>query len=338
MIDNILKEKDYRINLSRNIVLNKIVNIQKIHDHNYENSPLKINGFNISKKGNYFILEKGRFFDDEKTITLFKMLNGYDEIKLKYERIFTQLNLNNKIIIKNKKQLVLFIYFELIILLELAAIKQFLSVDNENEKEKIKMILGSKVKFSEIKKKGKSKHYVRAGLAQRSNNAHYWNRCIYSKNISYELLKISKEINANEIEFPSQYDEEKLYLLLKDFNEKLIQLKIDTRDFEIRFKRIAHYKKTGMYIKNAQCFIVDPRFATSLYHELGHFLFETKTKFYLNEMEIDGDEMHNIVNKQKDNYIDYIKNHKAEELNENSEIFAYWFEDEIKKLFINKKN
>lgn len=338
MVENILKEEKFKINLSRNVPLHHIIDTVKIFEHHFESSDLKINGFIVSKKGQFFIIKKGRFFYEDRVSELFTLILKYEHIAVKYKSLFLKLNSKESVAIKNKKELILFLYFDVVLLLEIAARKQQLELDNQEEKEKIKMSLGANIEFSNIKKKRNPKKYIRSNLTQRATNAHFWNKELHSKNISFALLDVSKAIGANEIEFPFKYDENKLLILLNDFNNMLNQLNIQSRNFEIRFKKIAHYKKTGMYIKNAQCFIIDPRFSTSLYHELGHFLYETNEHFVLNGINYDENKMKEIIDNQKEHYIEKMMNHRIENLNENSEVFAYWFEDQIKHLFFNKNS
>lgn len=336
MIDNILKKEKFRINLSKNVPLNKIINIEQILSYDFKNNTIKINGFSISKKGRFFIIKKGRFFNSDKFKEVYDLAIDYQDIVLKYKNMFLNINSDEAIITQNQKELISYIYYDLIILLEIAAKKQQLELNNDQEKEKIKMLLGADLEFSEVKKKKKSKHYVRPNLTERANKSFYWNNNAYSQKIDQEILSIVENINANEIEFPYTYDREKLLKLLTDFNHVLKKLGIKKRDFEIRFKKIGHYKKTGMYIKNAKCIIVDPRFSTSIYHELGHFIYEEKIDFNLHDQHYKAENLNLLTKQQKENYIEKIRIHRIEGINENSEIFAYWFEDQIETYFYKK--
>lgn len=61
MNKSILREEKYKVNLSQNIELNKIIDINKLIKHDFSKK-LIINGFYIEKKENFYFINKGQFF------------------------------------------------------------------------------------------------------------------------------------------------------------------------------------------------------------------------------------------------------------------------------------
>lgn len=338
MIENILKKESDKINLSQSINIGNIININNIANHNFEKSKLKINGFYLEKNNKYFILSKGMFFKDEKIYETYNQAKLYNNIVLKYKRIFLNLKNENKIVTSSINELILYLYYDVIIYLEIASYKHMRNIDNIKEKSEINKILGKKLEYSLKKEKSTKKaiEYKKATLIQRSTSAKFWTRKYYSRSLEYNIANISKKINPIELEFPLRYENKKVLNILNDFLEILDLFKIKNRDFEIRFKKLGHYKKEGMYLKNSKTLIVDPRHSKTIFHEFGHFIHETNTPFYLNGEKITKRGRNKIIKDNKKKYERLFNNHIIEELDIDSETFSYWFEDYIKYDILNK--
>tara|TARA_B100002019_G_C21255825_1_gene593788 strand:- start:162 stop:1190 length:1029 start_codon:yes stop_codon:yes gene_type:complete len=334
---NILKEKEKIINLSQSVNLNELVDTNKILKHNFEKNNLKINGFEIKKEGKYYFINKGKLFNENKLFSIYNLIKKYNNVFYKYKDLFIKLIEEKRIITSSLNLLFNYIYFELIIYLGIASYKHNLNINNNIEKEKINKIVGKKLKYSQKRTKKTGKEYVRTGLVQRTRNSKYWTRYEYSKNIDNSIVSILKNINIYELELPASYEKNKVKKLLEDLEYVLNFLKIENRSFEVRFKKLGLYKKEGMYLKNAKCIIVDPRYAKTLFHELGHFLYETNTSFLYKNKKLNKKDIDNIVKENSSKYENKLVNHKIEELDEKSEIFAYWFEDFILKNIISNK-
>ncbi len=108
------------------------------------------------------------------------------------------------------------------------------------------------------------------------------------------------------------------------------ELKIENRNFELRFKKLGLYKKKGMYFKNSKTLIIDPRHSRTIFHELGHYIHETNTPFYFNGEKITKRARNKIIKANKPKYKSKFNNHRIEELDVDSETFAYWLEDTVR--------
>lgn len=342
MSENILKKEIYRVNFSKNVEIDKLLNLNKIFEYSFENSSLNINGFNINKKDRYFFINKGRFFNDDKLNNIFQNImdnKEYHFLLEKYKDLFYNINNKQQIITSSNTRLIEYLYYDLIINIEIAAYKHQLKIDNTIEKKAINKIIRKNINYSESRDKKQSKQYSRNNIALRSKNSIFYNKIEKSKKIPKSIEKECEKMGMNEIEFPQKYNKSKTLSLLKEINFIIDTIELNNRAFDLRFKKIAHYKKVGLYIKNARCLIVDPRNTSSVFHELGHFIYETKSNIIINDKKIDFNRMKNIVIDNKYRYEDKLNNHKIEDNNEESEIFAYYFEDEIQEILknINKK-
>lgn len=336
MVESILKEQSFKINLSQSIELKHIINIDNILFHNFEKSPLKINGFSIEKKERYYFLKKGRFFRENKLFEVYDKVKNYENILLKYRELFLKLKNDNAIVTSDINHLINYLYYDLIIYLEIAAYKHRFDIDYEDEKQNISKILGKKLEYSGKKNKSQQIDYKKSTLVQRATNTKYWHRSFHSKKLDYAIVKLAEKINPIELELPLRYESDKVISLLQNFNYLLDLMKITNREFELRFKKLGHYKKEGLYLKNAKTLVIDPRYSTTLFHEFGHFLHETNTPFYLKNKKITKRERNKIIKEHKFSFKNRLNNHKSEELDEESEIFAYWFEELVKNDILNR--
>ena len=249
MNESILKEGNGKINLSQSIELCDIIKIDNILNHDFKKSSLKVNGFSIEKKEKYYFVSKGRFFKNDKIFTLYNQAKELDHILLKYRTTFLKLKDDKELITSDINQLVCYLYYDLLINLEIAAYKHNLDINSDKEKDYIHKLLGKKLDYSKKKKKSNQKEYKKSTLIQRATNAKYWHRRYCSKGLLSSISKVSEQINPIELEFPLKYENEKVFSLLKDFLDVLNILEIENRDFQIRFKKLGHYRKEGNVFK-----------------------------------------------------------------------------------------
>ena len=134
-----------------------------------------------------------------------------------------------------------------------------------------------------------------------------------NKPLKNEVVVLFKELGITLIEIPQFYKLDLLVSFLEEVKELKKRLEIDNFSFKLRFKKIKHFKKDGMYIVNDKTIIVDPRKPKAFIHELGHYIFENKIDINLFNIGIQ------CNNK-------YIKNSKIETYSIESENFAYNFE------------
>ena len=326
MKDSILKENEYIINLSQSVDLERLIELNENINSEQNLNNIKKNGFTIDKKEGYFFINKTKFFNNSNLTFIYGITKDYPEIIFKYRDILLKIKENKQIITSSKKSLIKYLYYDLIILLEISAYKHGLNINYEKEKLLIEKIVSKKLRFSNKIVKKSYKKYNQSKISQRSSNSKIWSRICFKNKLPTEIRLLGEKINPREIELPRDYDKEKVFNLLYKLNQTLDYLKIENRDFDLRFKKLGLYKKRGLYIKNAQCIIVDPRNANTIFHELGHFIHETNTTFYLDEKKITKRNRKKIIKENKLTFSSKIKNHNIEELDEESEIFAYWFE------------
>lgn len=336
MNKSILREEKYKVNLSQNIELNKIIDINKVIKHDFSKK-LIINGFYIEKKENFYFINKGQFFDNNNIFNIYNLIKKYNDIFIKYKDILNKLLDDKPIITSSIDSLISYVYYEVIAFIEIAIYKHKYDLDNAYEKEKINQLLGKRLEYSKKQNKIKTKEYVKTKLTQRTVTAKYWNLSGCSNKLDSSIIKIANNLKLRELELPRLYEKNKVINLLSDFEYILDTLNIKNRKFELRFKKIGLYRKRGMYLKNAECLIVDPRYSDTLFHELGHFIHETNTIFYIDNKKITKASRKKIIKDNEYKYQNQLKNHKIEELDSNSEIFAYWFEDMIKNDILNNK-
>lgn len=122
-------------------------------------------------------------------------------------------------------------------------------------------------------------------------------------NENYNLIKENKLISF--IEIGSGFDNSKLNTFIIDLNrscEKILQIKSvnEGQKFGIKIRKIKRTKKNGMFIKQQNVIILDPRHVDSLNHELGHW-YHTH---FINEID-------NVIEAEifAENFADKIINH-----------------------------
>lgn len=131
------------------------------------------------------------------------------------------------------------------------------------------------------------------------------------KELKKQIVLLIKELGIPLLEIPQFYNLESLIKFLNEVKEIKQQLAINNLSFKLRFKKLKHFKKDGMYIVNDKTIIVDPRKPKAFIHELGHYIFEENINVELPKFEI----KNNTLNKSK------FESYSVE-----SENFAYGFE------------
>lgn len=329
---SILKTEKYRVNFNKNINLLNIMNFDNIITHDYLIKPLSVNGFIISKKERYFFVEKSRFFNDEDFYQMLECISEYPDIYSKYNNNLHIIKKNEHFITSDLSAVIKYIYTNLLIYLEIAAYKYKNNIDNSKEQVNINRIVRKQLDYSERQDSINISKYKRSKIHEKSKNCLFWNKYEFSNKLPISIIKIVEKLNIKELELPLKYDKNKTVNLLKQLLFVFDYIKLENRDLELRFKKLGHYKKEGLYIKNAKCLIVDPVHSLTIFHELGHFIYENNVDFYLEEQKISSKFFKNIIKNEIKNYTLKFKNHKIEDLDVDSETFAYWFEDQIKKV------
>lgn len=141
----------------------------------------------------------------------------------------------------------------------------------------------------------------------------------YKLDAKIELVSLFQKSGIPLLEIPNSYDVNLLVSFLKQIVDLKDTLTLDGFKFNLRLRRIRHFKKSGMYIANAKTIIIDPRNTKTFTHELGHFLFEENINFQLKE----------AIEKKPQPAISQPKLSKYEKWNKDSEIFAIKFESSI---------
>ena len=137
-------------------------------------------------------------------------------------------------------------------------------------------------------------------------------------------------INVFEAEYQNSVDERKLLAFLKDCERTLETLKIEDRDFILRFRKLGQFHFNGCYIPSARIIVVDPRQTHVFNHELGHYVHLAGIPFEYNGKRYSPADMEAAIDEAYPRYIGEVasyKHYKPEVYRE--EVFARWFEHEI---------
>lgn len=88
-----------------------------------------------------------------------------------------------------------------------------------------------------------------------------------------------------------------------------------------------------MYIVNANTIIIDPRFPEAIYHEIGHYIYENKLSFTFKDKRIYANTFISKIKtfKRKNKYLKLHTKNELEKYSDDSEWFAYWFEELFKQ-------
>lgn len=145
------------------------------------------------------------------------------------------------------------------------------------------------------------------------------------KNRFPHLNALMKEIGILSIELPFAFQREATEDFLHGLLEFKEKYKIKNLKFHLKIKKIKKYKATGLYIKNANTIIIDPRHMHSIFHEIGHHIFEKKVPFSINGKRIYASYFEKLSSK-----IEIAEEYKEiEGYDLKSEKFAFWFDGNI---------
>lgn len=220
---------------------------------------------------------------------------------------------------KNFNDIVIYYLIELIIIVEL----------NKNKKINKNEMLHYFKKIDYISKDyilDFEKHLLNKRI---KNNFNKNNNFLIKNKSSYEFpcdiekirdIKIKEfvlKLNLPIVEIPYDKDRENIISFFKDlimFKEKI---KLKKWNFNLRIKKTKK-ENCGMYIVNANTIIIDPRTPESIYHEIGHYVYENNLSFTFKNKRIYRYMFKKIIERNKKRNIP------------NSEIFAIWFEEMFK--------
>lgn len=319
---SILKSEQYSIDFRKNIEIEKLINTKWLDL--LEEQPYQYKNMTIKKLGQFFIVEQ-----QDKYCLNDKISN---EVKSKYYKYVFDRQNKDKIFIQDINELMIYVYLDLYLILEMILLKMKSNEDYSEikdllDKELIKEIPIKRLNKNEERENGNEK-FQRSTLLEKNGLAVEFKR---TQNflVNHKITKLLKELNAEVVEIPEGYDKEKLENALQYIVNVLNQFEIKKRHFKLRFKKIKLYKKNGMFFKNANTIIIDPRSVYSFKHELGHFIYENGINFTHNGKRINKETMNKIIQKcKKENNVPNREEiHKLEDYEYDSEIFAYWFEN-----------
>lgn len=152
------------------------------------------------------------------------------------------------------------------------------------------------------------------------------------KNI--KIVDLIKNINIPLLEIPANKDSQKIIIFLNDILKVKNSLNLKKWNFSLRIKKTKK-NNNGMYIKNANTIIIDPRSPEAFYHELGHYIYENKLAFTQKDKRYYPCHFENLAEKFRKDHFDKIniKRSELEDYSDNSEIFAIWFDSFIKSHY-----
>ena len=153
----------------------------------------------------------------------------------------------------------------------------------------------------------------------------------YSKLINIDLKNSIYILNLPLVEIPGDKEDINLISFFDNFNKVLKTLKLKQNNFNLRIRKLGKSKKNGLFIVNSNTIILDPRYPEVIYHELGHFIYETKLSFTFDDRRYYYSNFNQFIAKfKKNNNVNLDNKHEMEKYSNNSEIFAYWFESLFK--------
>ena len=259
-------------------------------------------------------------------------IENYEEIYAKYFSQIQNIVRNKEIVVKKPLEENTYIFLTEILYLEILLHKIRNGQNYQSSLKKFHLATKQRFEVIEVKAQNGHKHEKkgRATLLEPNANSYIWTR-ESRESIGFEINELLSKINPKLIEIPFDYDKERLTSALKNISRTLETLRVNNRDFIIRFKKLGTYKKSGVYIKPAKTIVVDAKQAHIFQHELGHYLFEENIPFWYKGEEYTKEKMKAIVGKEKEEDSDIEERLKSsirkdEGYKIDSEIFANWFE------------
>jgi len=130
------------------------------------------------------------------------------------------------------------------------------------------------------------------------------------------------------LEVPNDFKRDETFKFLRDIKSFIDEIGLKKVKTNFRIRKILKIKKNGMFIVNANTLVIDPRSPKKVIHEIGHYIYENGLAFNLNGKRIYKNQFKSIIKKNQG--IEKIDLSKYEDYDKDSEIFAYWFEDQFK--------
>tara|TARA_Y100000588_G_scaffold267259_1_gene282304 strand:- start:3548 stop:4513 length:966 start_codon:yes stop_codon:yes gene_type:complete len=144
-----------------------------------------------------------------------------------------------------------------------------------------------------------------------------------------ELKTLIKSLDLPLLEIPNNKDVKNTANFLRYVLKLKRELNLKRFNFSLRIKKTKK-ENQGMFIVNSNTIIIDPRNPEVFIHELGHYIYENKLAFTYNDKRYYPSQFKNYVNKYKKQHKITIKREELEKYSDDSEVFALWFEKEIK--------
>lgn len=322
-MSSILKEKKISLDLESNFSISKFVDTVSIKRKIEQEDSLILNNTRIIKQDGLYYVKSFKNLD--------KLLNEFLSLKLEVISIVNfieHLMLDKEIIVRKSSDVLLFSYIELLFIYYIlqSKYKNAHKTDLYLYLKRITDIVGKQVLIKVSKDKSSGLRWTRSTLLETAMGSIEWVRDKYHPYISDKANLHLNKINARLVEIPKDYDLNKLEYTLKEMSSILDDFKIEKRDFIIRFRKIKKLKKTGLFIVAANTIILDPRESSSFKHELGHYVFENKISINVSGKSLYPKDFSKIVDKNKAQYAGLLEQHRIEDYKEDSEVFAYSFE------------
>ena len=272
-------------------------------------------------KDKKIIITNNNYSGFKKPTKINELLNKIDKKKL----IIYQPYLENFIYSSSLEEISKNIFIDYLILIDLY---------NNGQIDKNYLVNYLDININDIKKINSIKNY---DLMQTNKLSFELKSDTFSKFLKGKNVELKKEIISSfenlgliMVEIPFNYNLLNLANFFKELEEFKNNLNIKKFNFILRFKKIKKYKKTGMFVSKANTIILDPRSINTIYHEIGHWIYENKLPFSIKGKRIFKKNFNKIINNFKDNVS--LKNYqKYENYDLKSEIFAVWFENLILK-------
>lgn len=309
--------------------LNSTINLSEILDlSNFSKNfkDLENDNYNIKCLDKTFVLSIKK---KDKYKKLLELIVDEKEVFDKYFLKINSIIKSDKIIENNIDDLIFVIFLDILVYFDLIKVNLFnKNITNANKfKKELSFLLKNNVnvQLNKQSKRESFNHRKQRSLINANLHSIEWKKD-KKTNLNYKIIIELKKLNCNLVEIPKNYDEQELLNNLVLINKNLEHLKLKHHNFNLRFKKLGLYKKTGMFIKNTNTIIVDPRHVNDFYHELGHFIYENKLSFFFKEKRIYPSSFKNVSKKED---VSFLKKYDIEGYSKNSEMFAYWFEKTI---------
>lgn len=322
MLNNILKDKTIEVDA---LTLKDVRRLFFTRYIAYQDENLGRYGVVRKKIGNYTLL-KGL----SESLHIPTGIEAYSDIYKRYISEIQDVVNKRDIVAKTPLEENTYIFLTEILYFEILLYKISNEQSYKSSLKKFNLLTKNRFNLINIDKGSKHSKKGRASLIEPNANAIIWTR-IDRQPITFNINQLISTINPELIEIPNDYDEKRLLMSLDYMKNILDNLKVNNRDFIIRFKKLGTYKKKGMYIKPSKTIILDAKHVHLFQHELGHYVYEESIPFFYKGEIYNKKSMENIVKYEKtiDTNLEYnlkaiIRDDEGYKID--SEIFANWFE------------